>query len=132
MFLFNVWDRIVENEFADVVTTALESVFPSDPPRFMARVPHGYFEHAIIVRDLAIAGFGAPHIDVVTARSRAPSARGPALAFCHGTPLRNEIEARDAGRLGAATDAATAAIVSRFGPGTVDGKIQAHVVIAQA
>jgi SAM-dependent methyltransferase len=39
VFLFNVWDRIEENEFADVITTALESVFPHDPPRFMARTP---------------------------------------------------------------------------------------------
>ena len=32
VFVFNVWDRIAENEFTDVVTTALESVFPADPP----------------------------------------------------------------------------------------------------
>ena len=28
VFLFNVWDRIDENEFADMVTTALAAVFP--------------------------------------------------------------------------------------------------------
>ena len=28
-FLFNVWDRIEENEFADVVTEALARVFPA-------------------------------------------------------------------------------------------------------
>src|SRR5262245_23179234 len=36
-FFFNVWDRISENEFADVVTQALATLFPQDPPRFMAR-----------------------------------------------------------------------------------------------
>ena len=51
-FLFNVWDRIEENVFADVVTTALGEVFPADPPRFMARTPHGYFDQAIIRADL--------------------------------------------------------------------------------
>jgi ubiquinone/menaquinone biosynthesis C-methylase UbiE len=30
--LFNVWDRISENEFADTVTEALAAVFPHDPP----------------------------------------------------------------------------------------------------
>jgi ubiquinone/menaquinone biosynthesis C-methylase UbiE len=30
-FLFNVWDQISENEFADVVTEALAVVFPHDP-----------------------------------------------------------------------------------------------------
>src|ERR1700674_958753 len=31
-FFFNVWDRISENDFADVVTEALAKVFPQDPP----------------------------------------------------------------------------------------------------
>jgi hypothetical protein len=43
-FLFNVWDTISENEFADVVTRALATLFPQDPPRFMARIPHGYHD----------------------------------------------------------------------------------------
>jgi ubiquinone/menaquinone biosynthesis C-methylase UbiE len=43
-FFFNVWDRISENEFANVVTEALGALFPHDPPRFMARIPHGYHD----------------------------------------------------------------------------------------
>ncbi len=129
VFIFNVWDRIADNEFADTVTTALESVFPNDPPRFMARTPHGYYDHRIIERDIANSAFGAsPRIDTVTARSRATSARIVAIAYCQGTPLRNEIETRDASRLGEATDIAAEAIAKRFGRGAVDGKIQAHVV----
>jgi SAM-dependent methyltransferase len=129
VFLFNVWDRIEENEFADVVTTALESMFPVDPPRFMARVPHGYHDHSTIERDLEEGGFvSSPTFSTVAARSQATSARIPAIAYCQGTPLRNEIEARDAARLGEATDVAARAIARRFGPGTVDGKIQAHIV----
>ena len=42
IFLFNVWDRIEQNEFADTVDRALQTTFPRNPPRFMARVPHGY------------------------------------------------------------------------------------------
>jgi SAM-dependent methyltransferase len=129
---FNVWDRIEENEFADVVTAALASMFPADPPRFMARVPHGYFDRATLERDLVNGGFTAPpRIDTVAARSRAATPRIPAIAYCQGTPLRNEIEARDASRLGEATDIAEKAIARRFGPGPVDGKIQAHVVIVE-
>src|SRR5215207_3931276 len=48
VFIFSAWDRITENEFADTVTTALESLFPDDPPRFMARVPHGYHDPRLI------------------------------------------------------------------------------------
>lgn len=129
VFIFNVWDRIEENEFADSVTTALESLFPKDPPRFLARTPHGYYDRPTIERDLANGGFTAsPQIATVTARSRAKSARVPAIAFCQGTPLRNEIEARDASRLGEATDVAAEAVAQRFGKGAVDGKIQAHIV----
>jgi ubiquinone/menaquinone biosynthesis C-methylase UbiE len=129
VFIFNVWDRIKENEFADTVTTALESLFPKDPPRFMARTPHGYYDRATIERDLANGGFTAlPQISTVAARSRAESSQVPAVAYCQGTPLRNEIEARDASRLGEATDLAAQAIAQRFGQGTVDGKIQAHIV----
>ncbi|MEX2163270.1 MAG: class I SAM-dependent methyltransferase [Sulfuricaulis sp.] len=132
VFIFSVWDRIAENEFADTVTNALESFFPQDPPRFLARTPHGYHDHRIIERDLANGGFRAtPRIDTLAARSRAPSPRDPAIAYCQGTPLRNEIEARDAARLGEATDIAAEAIAKRFGRGVVDGKIQAHIVTVE-
>jgi SAM-dependent methyltransferase len=132
VFLFNVWDRIAENEFADTVTTALESLFPVDPPRFLARTPHGYHDQRTIARDLANAGFVvSPRIDTVAARSRATSPRVPAIAYCQGTPLRNEIESRDASRLSEATDIAAEAIAKRFGRGGVDGKIQAHIVTVE-
>jgi ubiquinone/menaquinone biosynthesis C-methylase UbiE len=128
-FLFNVWDQIEHNEFADTVTSALQTVFPSDPPRFLARTPHGYYDKNIIERDLASGGFTAsPEVTTVTARSRAKSFKSPAIAYCQGTPLRNEIEGRDASRLGEATDVAAEAIGERFGRGAVDGKIQAHIV----
>jgi SAM-dependent methyltransferase len=132
LFLFNVWDRIEENEFADVVTEALAALFPHDPPRFLARTPHGYGDRAIIERDLAGGGFTAPpRIVTVTAFSRAASSRAPAVAYCQGTPLRNEIEARDGARLAEATDRAAEAIARRFGRGAVDGKIQAHIVAVE-
>src|SRR5205814_9387448 len=70
VFIFSVWDRISENEFADTVTTALESLFPKDPPRFMARTSHGHHDQRIIERDLANGGFTAsPRINTVAARS---------------------------------------------------------------
>jgi hypothetical protein len=71
-------------------------------------------------------------IDTRAEQSRAPSARQVAIAYCQGTPLRNEIEARDAGKLEAATDFAASAIAERHGSGEVGAKIQAHVVVAVA
>jgi ubiquinone/menaquinone biosynthesis C-methylase UbiE len=129
LFLFNVWDRIEENEFADVITTSLESIFPDNPPRFLARTPHGYHDVRVIERDLVKAGFSAaPIIETIAHRSRADSPEIPAIAYCQGTPLLNEIKERDASRLAEATDVATRAIASRFGEGAVDTKISAHIV----
>jgi len=131
--LFNVWDRIEHNEFADTATQVLAELFPADPPRFMARVPHGYFDRETIATDLSGAGFDAtPRIETLTARSRAASAELVAIAYCQGTPLRNEILARSpATGLADATAACTAAMTQRFGAGRVDGKIQALVVTVQ-
>jgi cyanophycinase-like exopeptidase len=52
------------------------------------------------------------------------------MGMCEGSPLRNEIEARDPSRLGEAVDAATCAIAERLGTGAVDGKTQAHILTA--
>lgn len=128
-FIFSVWDRIDQNEFADLVTESLKTLFPKDPPRFLARTPHGYHDPVVIAHDLARAGLvRPPDLATLSARSRAESSRIPAIAYCQGTPLRNEIEAHGASRLTEATDAATNAITSQFGRGPVDGKIQAWVI----
>jgi ubiquinone/menaquinone biosynthesis C-methylase UbiE len=128
--IFNVWDRISANEFADVVTQALAAVFPDDPPRFMARTPHGYHDVEQIRRELNAAGFSDIAVDAVDAKSRAPSPREAAVAYCHGTPLRNEIEARDASGLEHATAQAAAALARRFGNGPIEGRIRAFVITA--
>jgi ubiquinone/menaquinone biosynthesis C-methylase UbiE len=129
-FLFNVWDRIEANEFAHVVTGAAAAVFPDDPPRFLARTPHGYHDVELIREELGNAGFARTSITTLEKTSRAPSPRHPAVAYCQGTPLRNEIEARDARLLDSVTDWTTEAISARYGKGPVSGKIQGHVVVA--
>ncbi|MCZ4124650.1 class I SAM-dependent methyltransferase [Streptomyces sp. H39-S7] len=127
--LFNVWDRIEENEFADIVTTTLAGVYRDDPPRFLARTPHGHSDLTAIADDLASAGFAAaPRYETLAARSRAASAHVPAIAYCQGSPLRTEIEERTGADLAEATAACAAAIAKRCGSGPVDGKIQAHIV----
>jgi len=129
-FLFSVWDRIEENVFADDVTNALAKIFPNDPPRFLARTPHGYHDTALICSELEAAGFSRVVIETRAEQSRAPSPRLPAVAYCQGTVLRNEIEARGPGKLEAATDYAASAIADKHGSGEVAAKIQAHVITA--
>jgi ubiquinone/menaquinone biosynthesis C-methylase UbiE len=129
-FIFNVWDSIEHNEFADLVTAAVADLFADDPPRFLARTPHGYHDQHAVIAELRSAGFVNVTTEPLTRRSVAPSCRDPAIGYCQGTPLRNEIEARDANRLVEATEAAASKISVRFGNGPVDGMIQAHVITA--
>jgi ubiquinone/menaquinone biosynthesis C-methylase UbiE len=131
-FLFNVWDRIEENVFANEVTNALARIFPDDPPRFLARTPHGYHDTVLIRSELEDAGFSHVVIETRAEQSHASSPRLPAVAYCKGTLVRNEIEARDAGKLEAATHYAASAIAGRHGSGKVAAKIQAHVIVAVA
>jgi len=85
-----------DNEFADTVTAALASLFPEDPPRFLARTPTANHERADIERDLAGGGFTAPP-EIVTSPSAAGRRRaGSGHRVLPGdTARKNEIEARD-------------------------------------
>ena len=131
-FIFNVWDRIEENVFANDVTNALAQIFPNDPPRFLARTPHGYHDTALIRSQLEDAGFSHIAIDTRAEQSRAPAARIPAVAYCQGTVLRSEILARNAEKLESATDYVASVIAKKHGNGEVAAKIQAHVISAVA
>jgi ubiquinone/menaquinone biosynthesis C-methylase UbiE len=131
-FVFNAWDRIEENEMIAAVMEALAALFPQDPPRFMQRGPHGYADKALIAEDLRRAGFASREIVTIPKSSQAPSPREAALAYCQGTPLRTEIEAKGPDALAQATEAAAQALARRFGSGAIEGRIQAHVVVARA
>jgi ubiquinone/menaquinone biosynthesis C-methylase UbiE len=128
--IFNVWGKISDNEFADVITQALAEIFPHDPPRFLSRTPHGYHDVEQIRRELNAAGFSNISTDAIDEKSKAASPRDPAMGFCQGTPLRSEIDARDAAGLERATAHAAAALARRFGNGAIEGRIRAIVVAA--
>jgi ubiquinone/menaquinone biosynthesis C-methylase UbiE len=130
-FLFSVWDRIADNEFADVVTKEMGKIFPADPPVFLARTPHGYYDIDQIRKDVAAAGYRDIQIEPLEAMSRAKSARDVAVAYCEGTPLRGEIEARGNSVLSQATDRATDALIARYGKGPIAARMKAIVITAR-
>jgi hypothetical protein len=83
------------------------------------------------IRDeLTAAGFAEISFEAVNQVSKAPSSSEPAIAYCQGTPLRNEIEAQDVSRLGEATKHAAEALARRFGLGPIEGRIRAFVITA--
>jgi len=130
--VFNVWDRIERSDMIWTMCGAMDEIFPDNPPRFMHRGPHGYADQDLIAADLTRGGLPRNEIAVVAHPSRAPSPRDPALAYCHGTPLRTEIESKGPTALADATEASTAALAKQFGPGPIEGMIQAFAVLSRA
>lgn len=130
-FVFNVWDRLANNEVSQIVTRALERLYPLDPPRFFERTPFGYFDAAAIRAELQGAGFQRIEIETVEQVSQAACAEHVAIGMCQGTPLRGEIEARDPDGLAVATAAATNALQARFGTGPFENRMSALVVTAR-
>jgi len=128
-FVFNVWDGVEVNDFARIVSESVAADFPESPPVFIRRLPHGYHDPVQIRADLAAAGYPQPP-EIVTreARSVCASAELAATAYCHGTPMRNEIVSRDPDGLDAVTARATAAIAREYGTTDIDGRISAKVV----
>jgi ubiquinone/menaquinone biosynthesis C-methylase UbiE len=129
-FIFNVWDKIENNDFPNHIADALAELFADDPPRFLARTPYGYHDKQAVIDELRSAGFGKVAVETVTRRSVAPNCRNAVIGFVQGSPLRSEIEVRGADRLAEATEAAALRIAQQFGQGPVDGMIQAHVFTA--
>ena len=127
-FLFNCWGPLATHEVETVVIDALADVFPDDPPTFLARIPHGYHDAAVVAADLTNGGFGDVAIEAVELECRSPSPAAVARGYCRGTPLRPEIEAR--GDLDATTQQVETALTKRFGPGRVVGRMSALVVSA--
>lgn len=129
-FVFSVWDKLETNEVTQTVVEAVARLFPDDPPRFLERTPHGFHDLKIMRDALAAAGFDGVAVEQVDMRSRAPDARTAAFGLCQGTPMRAEIEARDAARLEPATEAAATALQARFGAGPIDALMRAFVFTA--
>ena len=126
-FLFSVWSALERSPIAQTVHESVAALFPADPPGFLARTPHGYHDIAAISAALGAAGFVSIAAERRSERSRSPAARDPALAFCQGTPLRGEIEARDPARLDEATEAAARALRERFGGGAIEAPMEAII-----
>jgi len=130
LFVFNVWDSLVNNEVSLIAARAVEALYPQDPPRFIERTPFGYFDPATIRAELEAAGFQRIQIDKVELTSQAVSPEHVAIGMCQGTPLRGEIESRNPEGLAAATAAATSALQARYGAGPFENRMSALVVTA--
>jgi SAM-dependent methyltransferase len=129
-FVFSVPGPIRHNPAADCLQTAMDELFPSDPPGFLRRVLHGYANTELIDDHLTEVGFTDAIYTTVELPYMAASARDAALGYCLGTTLRAEIEARAPGETEPAVRAATAALQRRFGSGPIETSMRAHIISA--
>lgn len=130
LYVVSVWDDLASNPVAETIHEAAVASFPDDPPQFFARTPHGHHHKAKLCADLAAAGFREITVDTVRLNASRMSAEELARGFCHGTPLRAEIEARDKDGLARVTKAAEQSLRRRFGVRRVESTIQAHLLRA--
>lgn len=126
--VLNTWGALDDHDFESALVSALATVFPDDPPRFIAAVPHGYSDVDMLVADLGAGGLRCASVETVTVEGRAASAADLATGYCTGTPLRAEIEAR--ADLAATTEAVARGMTDRLGEGPVVGSMSAIVVEA--
>ena len=127
---FNVWDSLATNDFARVVHDALLEAAPDEPLRFMERTPHGLHDEQQLTAELAEAGFMTVETVWVEGVSRS-TATDAALAYCQGTPLRGMLEAHGSLDPMSATQLAADALLTRFGPGEIEGRIRSLRVLAR-
>jgi ubiquinone/menaquinone biosynthesis C-methylase UbiE len=130
-YLLVIWDSLDRNPVSNIVCDRIAAMFPYDPPSFLARTPFGYSDPARIEHDLLAAGFTDVELETVVLASAPGTTReDAAIGMVQGTPLKAEIEERDAGRLQEATEAARDALREIEGPTGFDSRLSAHVVTA--
>jgi ubiquinone/menaquinone biosynthesis C-methylase UbiE len=125
--LLTTWAPLERNPVVKVAHHAIASVFPEDPPQYLARAPFGYGDPDILTELLIAGGFRDVVVDVVEKATAAPSAYELAVGLIEGYPLVDEIRLRDEARLPAVLGAVTNAIARRFGAGPVNSRIAALV-----
>ncbi|MBX5201558.1 methyltransferase domain-containing protein [Rhizobium sp. NZLR1] len=130
-FLFSTWDALSANDFARSVDECLASLFPSDPPDFLRRLPYSYFDPGSIKAQMSSAGFEAITCDRLDLTSVAASAHDVAAAFCQGTLLRGEIEWRAPERISEIVDEVAERVEARHGA-CPSGGMSALVVAGRA
>jgi ubiquinone/menaquinone biosynthesis C-methylase UbiE len=130
--LLTTWAPLERNPIVKVAHHAIATVFPEDPPQYLARAPFGYGDPDMLTELLIAGGFRDVVVDVVEKAAAAPSAYELAVGLIEGYPLIDEIRLRDEARLPAVVDAVTNAIARQFGAGPVNSRIAALVGSAVA
>ena len=131
MLLFNVWDALEHNPVSQVAHDTVTALFPQDPPLFY-KIPFGFHDAPAIRVLLDGAGFTDVALEVVSFRSRSPSARDYAAGLVTGTPMASFIQERGTIPLEQVAEKVAAEFERVFGKGPMDQPMRALVFSALA
>ena len=91
--LFNVWDSLDANPFAEIAHTTIASFFDRDPPRFY-EIPFNVHDSKLVRELLQNAGFEKIESFVETKPCRSKSAKEFATGLVRGNPVGAEATER--------------------------------------
>lgn len=129
-YIFNVWDSFAHNPIPRAAHEALVTLFPDNPPMFLARTPYGWSDPAEIERVVRAGGFKNVTIEPVEFASAAPTARDAATGLVLGTPVFAALTERGLKDLTPTRDAVAADLAKQFGDAPCRSRMQALVVTA--
>ncbi len=122
-FVFNVWDSMEKNPFAQIAHETIASFFDRDPPTFY-EIPFSMHDARMIRGALKKAGFDAIESSLVTLPLRAQSAGEFAIGLVRGNPVSTAIEERG-GKIDNVIRAVGEKIAERFGAAPAESTMQA-------
>lgn len=93
LFLFNVWDSLHVNPFAQIAHTTIASFFDRDPPKFY-EIPFSLYDFTLVRGLLQDAGFKRIESFVETKPCRSRSANDFATGLVRGNPVGAEAAER--------------------------------------
>jgi ubiquinone/menaquinone biosynthesis C-methylase UbiE len=125
VFLFNVWDSIEHNPFAQIALKTIATFFEHDPPNFY-ELPFGFYDADLIRALLQRAGFMAIEASLVALPCHSPSASEFAIGLVRGNPVATAIQERRVD-MDDVIQGVAREIAGRYGAAPVESTMQAFV-----
>jgi ubiquinone/menaquinone biosynthesis C-methylase UbiE len=123
--LFNVWDAMERNSFAQIAHETIASFFDHDAPNFY-ELPFSFYDPDLIRGLLQKAGFNAIESSLVTLPCRSSSAAEFAIGLIRGNPVSTAIQERGV-KIDDVIAAVKQKIAERCGAAPVESSMQALV-----
>ena len=128
--IFNVWDSIERNAFANIAHQTVSRLFATNPPTFY-EVPFSLYDQAALKQMVSQAGFHDIELSIVSRVGESPSSRDAARGLVYGNPLITAIREQDAIAAETVVNEIDHAVGIACGVAPARGKMQAIVVTAR-